>query len=87
MVIGISLMLWVREQSYEMDEKLMKELAGFIDLAMEMKVRKKSEQFLEFRLQVETKKNTVSVKYWSSCKGFFFLYHKFEITFEIPYIH
>lgn len=42
-----------------------------------MKVRKKSEQFLEFRLQVETKKNTVSVKYWSSCKGFFFL---------IPYI-
>lgn len=33
MVIGISLMLWVREQSYEMDEKLMKELAAFIDLA------------------------------------------------------
>lgn len=26
-------MLWVREQSYEMDEKLMKELAAFIDLA------------------------------------------------------
>lgn len=46
-----------------MNEKLMKELAAFIDLAMEMKVRKKSEQFLEFRLQVETKKNTVSVKY------------------------
>lgn len=35
MVIGISLMLWEREreQSYEMDEKLMKELAAFIDLA------------------------------------------------------
>lgn len=33
MVKRISLMLWEREQSYEMDEKLMKELAAFIDLA------------------------------------------------------
>lgn len=73
MVIGISLMLWVREQSYEMDEKLMKELAAFIDLADGNESEEKSEQFLEFRLQVETKKNTVSVKYWSLCKGFFLI--------------
>lgn len=52
-----------REQSYEMDEKLMKELAAFIDLADGNESEEKSEQFLEFRLQAETKKNTVSVKY------------------------
>lgn len=46
-----------------MDEKLMKELAAFIDLADGNESEEKSEQFLEFRLQVETKKNTVSVKY------------------------